>query len=334
MTQRESTSFSSSTFANAFTRLCFDLSLSHPNKMSIVITAPTGNIGSRVTQKLLDAGENVVIVHRDPAKVKHFADQGAKVVKGSFYEDRKVAEEALTGAKAFFFMIPPVNGPTYSKWALEAVTLAATVAKEKGVQRVVFLSSINAQTGTGTGVINFLRDAEDILKAHLWHVVSLRAGFFFENFLRDLPTIASQGMVFNPTLSVNKRWAYVAASDIADVAAGYLFTDNWQGHITTGVHGPKDYTPQETYQVLSKAIGQPITPVPISIEQFKQTMESFKVPPFMIEGFGEFYESITNGRFFMAEPRTPETTTSTTLYEWGVKVFKPAYEGAKASQKK
>jgi len=319
--------------SNAFSRLCFDLALSHPNKMSIVIPAPTGNIGSRITHKLLDAGENVVIVHREPSKVEEFVKRGAKLVKGSFFEDRKVAEEALTGAKAFFFMIPPINGPAYNKWALGATTMVTEVAKEKGVHRVVFLSSINAQTGPGTGVIDFLRDAEDILKAKLWHVASLRAGFFFENFLRDIPTVASQGMVFSPTFHSSKRWAYVATSDIADVAATYLFTDNWQGHITTGVHGPKDYTPQESIEVISKAVGVPITPVGISIEQFKQTMEGFKAPPFMIAGFAEFYDSIVNGRFYCAEPRTPHTTTPTTLHEWAVKVFKPALEAAKAQKK-
>jgi len=302
--------------------------------MSIVIPAPTGNIGSRVTQKLLDAGEKVVVVHRDPAKVKHFTDQGARLVKGSFYEDRKVVEEALTGAKVFFFMIPPISGPTHSKWALEATTLVTEVAKEKGVGRVVFLSSFGAQVGSGTGIIDFLRDAEDILKSKLSHVASLRAGFFFENFLRDIPTVASQGKVFSPTFIVPKKWAYVAVTDVADAISNHLFTDNWEGHITTGVHGPKDYTLQEAIQVLSKAIGQQITPVGISVEQLKQTMESLKTPPFMIAGFAEFYGAITTGRVFVAEPRTPQTITPTTLHEWAVKVFKPAYEVAKASQPK
>jgi len=300
--------------------------------MSIVVTAPTGHIGSRVTQKLLDAGLSIVIVHRDPAKVKNFADQGAKVVKGSFYDDRKVVEESLTGCKTLFFMIPPINGPEYDKWSVNATKMAAEVAKEKGVERVVFLSSLFAQVGAGTGILTALRDCETALESKLRNVVNIRAGFFFENTLRDIPTVISQGKSFNPLHAATKRWPYVAVSDVADAIVSYLFTDNWQGQSTIGVHGPKDYTLVEAIGEISKAVGTPITPIPVPIADFK-TAEFFNTPPFVVNAIAEFFEAIISGRAFPAEVRTPLTTFPTTLHEWAKTVYKPALESAKSQKK-
>jgi len=185
--------------------------------------------------------------------------------------------------------------------------------------------------GRGTGILAALRDCENEFKAKLPHVVNIRAAFFFENTLRDIPTILSQGKSYNPLHVVTRRWPFVAVSDVADGVLKYLFTDNWQGHSTVGVHGPKDYTMVEAVEVISKAIGIPITPVPVPISAFKTADPN--IPPFVVNAIAEFFESIISGKAFPAEPRTPLTTYSTTLHEWASTVYKSGVEAAKSQKK-
>ena len=55
--------------------------------MSIVITTPTGHIGSKLAEKLLDAGAEVTLLARNPDKVAGFAARGAKVAQGSLEDE-------------------------------------------------------------------------------------------------------------------------------------------------------------------------------------------------------------------------------------------------------
>ena len=50
--------------------------------MSIVINTPTSNIGRALTARLLDAGERITVLSRDPKKVDEVHRRGARVLEG------------------------------------------------------------------------------------------------------------------------------------------------------------------------------------------------------------------------------------------------------------
>jgi len=292
--------------------------------MSIVLNVGTGHIASRLARILLDAGSQVTVISRSADKVKHVADRGAKVVVGSF-DDPKSLEAAFPGAKALFWLTPPISRPDYNEWALKSGRAAADAAKNHGITTVVILSSLGAHVPAG-GVIGFMRDLEDAFKEKLPNVCALRAGFFMENAMHDLQSVLYKGTVFAPIKSTVSA-PYVATSDISDRAAAYLLSP-WQGHVTVGVHGPKDYTIDQAWAEIGKAVGKQINVVHITVEQFKSTMAGYGMPAFIYESFALMYETINDGRMSSAEPRTPDTFTATTLPEWARHHFKPALDAA------
>jgi uncharacterized protein YbjT (DUF2867 family) len=275
--------------------------------------------------RLLNAGEKVTIIAREASKVKHLTDLGATLVQGD-QSNGDVVDKAFKGAKSVFWLIPPINGPTYTKWALDQVTQAAEKAKLHGITRIIYLSAIGAQFGTGSGVIEFHGDAERIFQRSVPNVASLRPGFFFENFLRDLSG-AAQGTVY-AAYQEKTRYPFVATSDISDAAFRYLVSDDWKGHHTVGVHGPKDYTFTEAWAVLAKAVGKDIKVVSVPPEAATAGMKQANLPDFVVKGFSDFLDAWYT-KLYVAEPRTPNTTTPTTLHEWAVKVFKPALAAQK-----
>jgi uncharacterized protein YbjT (DUF2867 family) len=294
--------------------------------MSIVINTPTSNIGRALAVRLLDAGEIVMVLSRDKRKVDGLAKRGARVVEGSFEEPTLLAK-ALEGAEALFWLTPPPARPDYYTWATKCAKQAATAAKRAGVRRAVVLSSMGAHTGPGTGAVGPAREMENDFEALLPAVVSLRPGIFMENFLLSAGMIANAGQMFLP-IPTGKRWPLVATSDIAAKAACWLLDRSWSGHHRVGVHGPKDLSPDEAAAVISLALGKPVKCVEATPDQARAAMKGMGMPDFVVELIMEQYDAFRDGRLESAEPRTPDTTTPTTLAEFTRSTLIPAIRAA------
>jgi uncharacterized protein YbjT (DUF2867 family) len=72
------------------------------NIMKVVINTPAGNVGLVVTNQLLQAKEEAVIISRHPENVKHFVARGACLVEGSI-DDPLVLDRALKGADILYW---------------------------------------------------------------------------------------------------------------------------------------------------------------------------------------------------------------------------------------
>jgi len=296
------------------------------SNMTIVLNVGTGNIGGALAKKLLDAGAHITVINRSVDKVADLAARGARIVVGSM-DDPKTLESAFAGCKSLFWLTPPIHRPDQNEWSLDNIKKAVVAAKAAGINNVVMISSFGAQARAG-GVIAWCLDGENLFKQSLPNVAILRPGFFFENVLRDAASVANAGSVFTPSSASAVAVSWVATADVANRAASFLLTDTWKGQLTVGVHGPADYTFDQAFAVISKAIGKQVNVVHVSIDQFQSSLKGYGVPDFMITGFAAMYDDCNTGRVFTAEPRTVDTFTPTTLYEWAVQQFKPAVESA------
>ncbi|NTX52581.1 NmrA family NAD(P)-binding protein [Myxococcus sp. CA039A] len=297
--------------------------------MSIVINTPNGNIGRNLALRLLEAGQSLTLISRSAEKVADLVKRGAKVVEGSS-DDAAVLDKAFAGASAVFWLTPPAMRPDFVEWTQAMGRLAAQKAKQHGVKRVVVLSSVGAQSGPGTGPVGVLLAVEEAFKAAVADVTILRPGYFMENLLRDLPSLVNASTLFLTT-SPERRAPFVATVDIAHKAADVLLDAGWKGHRYIGVHGPQDLTYTEVVGILSRELGQPVRYVQVSFDDARKAMLGMGLPAFMVDLFVQMYEAIPEGRMDAAEPRSAETTTSTTLAQWAREVLKPAVAQARAS---
>ncbi|MDC0713291.1 NmrA family NAD(P)-binding protein [Stigmatella sp. ncwal1] len=291
------------------------------NAMSIVINTPNGTIGRGLAEKLLAAGKSLTVISRSPDKVAVLAKRGARVVEGSI-DEQPVLERALAGAEALFWLTPPAARPDYHAWAVQAARAAAQSVKAHGVGRVVVLSSVGAQSGPGTGPVGVMKEVEAAFLAVSPNVTVMRPGFFMENLLRNLDTIAKAGAIFQP-FPAAKRVPMVASEDIAAKAAEVFLDAAWKGHRYLGVHGPQDLSHLEVAEILSRELGQPVRYTEVTLEQARQGMLGAGMPGFLADLLLEMYQAIPEGRMDAAEPRTAETTTPTTLAHFAQEVLRP-----------
>ena len=290
--------------------------------MKIAVTTPTGNIGSRLAGHLLDAGAQVTLLVRDPGKVASLVSRGANAVPGNL-EDGAYVTRATAGVDVLFWLTPPDMGnPDFRGRQRKLGEIAGQAVRANRIPRVVHLSSVGAQMPSGTGPIAGLHQVENSLNESGAAVRHLRAAFFMENFLWSLDGIRAAGSVFMP-ISGSTRTSMIATRDIAASAAKVLLDGSWTGQKAVGLHGPADLSFDEAATALGEGLSRPVRHVTVTPDQARGAMVGMGVHPGVAALFLEMHDAFETGRLQIAEPRTPETTTPTTLTTFAREVMKP-----------
>ena len=288
--------------------------------MSIVITAPTGNIGSALVQELLGSGAELTLIARDPARLSEDVRRRTTVKQGDL-TDAEFLRSATEGAKALFWLSPPnFVAPNVKQYYAGIHASAATAVKANRIPHVVFISG-GGGGNRDLGTASNLFDGEDALNATEASVLSLRCGLFMENFLMYLPTLKSDGVWYGLN-SPDFKAPFVATKDIAAVAARHLLNREWSGKSILPVHGAEDLTMTEAAQILTETLEKPIHYVQVPAEAVEQSMIGMGASPDSAASLVKMFQGFENGSY-EAEPRTPESTTPTTFAEWSRNVLKP-----------
>lgn len=293
--------------------------------MSITVTTPTGHIGARVVERLLEAGADVTVLVRDAARLAPAVRDRVRVVEGDL-TDAAALQEATRGASALFLLVPPIfQTGDWAGWQRAIGRHAVEAVRANGVARVVFLSSAGAQRDDMYAVSR-LGEIERALFAAAPHVATLRAGFFLENFLSAAGSIAAEGNIYM-TLPPDRPHGMVATRDIGDVASRFVLDPSWTGHVVRGVHGAADLTPLEAAAAFSEALGRPVRYVQVPDEGMTGALLGMGASAHVAEEYPKLMAAM--GRLdYRTESRTAETTTPTTAGQWAREVLAPAVEGA------
>lgn len=296
--------------------------------MRIVINTPAGNIGRAVANQLFSTSNDVVIISRNPAKVRDFVERGATLVEGSI-DDPVVLDRAFDGADELFWLTPLVfDQANYLQWARRTGECAAEAARSHKIQCVVLISSVGAQHESGVGPISCCAAIERAFAQAVPNVTSLRAGSFMENYLTNVGMIAATGTIFSPHPST-KKFPIVATRDIADKAVAALQDLKWKGFRTIGVHGPEDLSQLQAVEIISEGIGRQVNYVEVTVEQARNRMLNAGMPATIADLLGDMYTGFRAGLMEPAELRSPQTTTKTSLLEFSRQILRPAVEAAR-----
>ncbi len=293
--------------------------------MRIAVTAPTGNVGRPLVERLLEAGAgpDLVLLARHPEKLAHAAARGAAIRAGSL-QDAAFVAEATRGADVLFWLTPPnYAAPDLRAYYGALGRSAAAVIEANRIPRVVHLSSIGAQLERGTGPIVGLHDVEAMLDAACPNVTHLRPAAFFQNFLWQIPSIKGMGAIFMPVAG-SARGPMVDTRDIAAVAAGRLLDGAWTGRSTRGLHGPADVSYDEAAAIFSAAAGRRIAHVQITPEQAREALQGMGMSPGAAGAMLDLYRGVNDGTIVSEEPRSPETSSPTTLADFAREILAPA----------
>jgi uncharacterized protein YbjT (DUF2867 family) len=293
-----------------------------------VITGATGNTGSMVAERLLEAGQKVRVVGRDPKRLEKFTEKGAE----SFIADATdggALTNAFAGAKAVYAMIPPNIGAPDVRAYMENVSDALSSAIGKnGIKYAVVLSSVGADKSHGTGPVAGLHNLEKKLEGIPGlNALFLRAGYFMENLLPQAGVIKSMGIMAGPVRE-DLLLPMIATRDIGAYAAEALLKLDVTRKSTHELQGPRDVTYVETAKIVGAAIGkEDLTYKLVPAAQLKPVLMQMGMSSNMADLLLEMADALNSGHMKMLEPRSLANTTPTALETFVAEVFLPAYRG-------
>jgi uncharacterized protein YbjT (DUF2867 family) len=293
----------------------------------IVITTPTGDIGHRVLQHVLQGSEPVRVIARDPSSIPLEIRQRVEVIQGS-HGDSATIEQALTGADALFWLIPPEPIMTLNSVDKAYVVFtkpAAEAIRKCGVKRVVGVSALGRGWNKEAGLVTFGFKADDLLASTGVALRVLAMPSFMDNLLRQAQMIKEKGMFSSPT-HADLKAPTVATSDIAAVAAKFLMDTTWTGQAEVPVLGPEDISPNEMAEILSDVLGKPVCFQQTPMEAYKSRMVSHGMSEAFAQGLADMMTAKNEGMDNTAS-RSIAAHTPTTFRHWSEDVLKPAVVG-------
>jgi uncharacterized protein YbjT (DUF2867 family) len=237
------------------------------------------------------------------------------VVTGGSLEDAAFLTRAFAGATAVFAMVPPNDAtPDYRAFQRRVVDALGRAVEAAKVSHVVTLSSIGGQHPSGNGPIAGLHELERRMdRVRGLNVLHLRPGYFMENLLLGLPLIRGQGIHGSPVRG-DLPIQMIATRDVAAVAARRLAALDFRGSSVLELMGPRDVTMSEATAALGKALGKPGLPyVQFPYEAARGAMVGGGMPPGLADLYVEMARGINDGHVRATQPRTPATTTPTTV---------------------
>jgi uncharacterized protein YbjT (DUF2867 family) len=294
----------------------------------IVITTPTGDIGSQVLGILLESapshGEELRVIVRDPDKLSDLVRKSVDVVSGS-HGDADVVDRAFTGADAVFWVVPPDTQAPSLESAFSGFTRpAAQALTTHGVGHVVGVSALGRGTPVAghAGLVTASLAMDDLIAGTGVAYRALANPSFMNNLLREVRSIRSEG-VFTGTPVADRKAPTAATRDIAAAAAGLLLDRSWTGVDSVPVLGPEDLSQDDMARILSEVLGRTVRYQRQSLEDLGATMAGYGMGDAFVQGMVDMMRAKDDGLDDGVQ-RTPQTAGRTTFRAWCDQVLKPA----------
>jgi uncharacterized protein YbjT (DUF2867 family) len=286
----------------------------------IVITTPTGQIGHQVLDNVLDSGEPIRVIARDPSRLPWYVRARAEVDEGS-HGDIDVVTPAFAGADAVFWLVPPDPRAGSAEGAYVDFTRPACEAfKSQRVKRVVGVSALGRGVARDAGLVSASLAMDDLIASTGVSYRALTMPSFMDNILRQVEPIKNQGLFFSP-ISGDRKLPTCATRDVAAVAARLLLDRSWSGRGSVPVLGPEDLSFNDMAEIMSEVLGKPVRFQQITGEAFKARLTQDGTSEAMAQGTLDMLLAKNEG-LDNAEPRTPQATTPTTFRQWCEEVLK------------
>ncbi|MER6216577.1 NAD(P)H-binding protein [Streptomyces sp. NPDC001674] len=281
----------------------------------IVITTPTGDIGRQVVDRVLEGGEAVRVIARDPSRLPARVRARAEVVQGSHGDPGTVAK-ALEGADSLFWLVPPAgfhDAVNARRYYLEFTRSACREAARRDV-RVVGVTSLGRGHQGEAGLLSAALAMDELIEASGAAYRALAMPFFMENLLPQAAAIREQG-TFSLANAADRPLPTVATRDVASAAASFLLDTSWSGQARVPVAGPDHLTPEAMAEVISGTLGRTVRYRQIPLADFRAAMVRRGASPALAQDMADMVEAQNDG-IYDAEPRKPGSATATGFRQW------------------
>lgn len=289
----------------------------------IVVTAPTGNIGRQVLARIVDSGERIRVIARDPARLPASARDRVEIIEGS-HSQADVVSKAFEGAESVFWLVPADPCAVSADAAyVDFARPACEAFGSLGIKRVVGISALGRGWTRDAGHVTSTLKMDDMIARTGVSYRALACASLMENVLRQVPLIKDRGEFHWPTPGDREEPA-CATRDVAAVAARLLLDTSWSGVESLPMLGPADISFDQMMSYISDVVGKPIQYRLMAMDDLKAMMLARGASEGMAQAMVNMMTAKNEGLDHLVD-RTPSSLadTPTSFREWCDEVLKP-----------
>jgi uncharacterized protein YbjT (DUF2867 family) len=275
-----------------------------------------GNVGSKVAELLLEAGERIRVLEH--ARVlKDLRSSGAEVVIGEATEVEDL-RALFRGASAAFVLLPEdVTDPSFVERRTVMGRAIRDALRAEMVSYVVALSAVGAAhedaPGPPGGLHAFERYLGELEEAN---VLVLRSAAYMDYLLAALPMIRAQ-KVSGSAVKANVQFPMVATEDVAREAADRLIKCDFKGHEVSLLLGPEDVSMSEATRAIGRQLDMPDLPyVEFAPADVKTALLEAGMSAEVAGLLVEMQLALNDGVYYEGVTRTAESSTPTRFVDF------------------
>jgi uncharacterized protein YbjT (DUF2867 family) len=282
----------------------------------IAVMGAAGNVGSKVADLLLEAGEQARVLEytRDLTKL---GERGAEVVYGDAMnvEDLRAL---FAGASSALVLLPEnVADPAFVENRKLMSRAIRDALRAERVDHVVALSTVGAARADAPGPPGGLHVFEhDLSDLDTLNVLFLRSAAYMDYLLAPLPMIKAK-KINGSAIKADVRFPMVATEDVAREATARLIKRDFKGHRVKLLLGPEDVTMAEATRVIGERLGLPdLSYVEFPPDGVKAALIESGMSEQVAGLLVEMQLAVNDGLYFEGVRRTADSATSTRLEDF------------------
>jgi uncharacterized protein YbjT (DUF2867 family) len=252
----------------------------------ILITGGTGTSGVPIARALLDRGQRVRVLARDPQKAAKLLGDDAELARGDFNDEQSL-DAAMDGVERALLNSSPTPD------LVESQNRFIDAAKRAGVRHIVKLSAVGARPGAPFRFGDWHGQVEKYLERSGIGWTHLRPSFFMQNFL-TMAGMIKGGTIYAP--AGDGKAPFVDVRNIAAVAAAALCDSGHEGKAYL-VTGPAALSYGDVAAILAKVLGRAVKFVDVPRAVAVQNLVQAGMEQWQAEAINELNDQMKQGKF-------------------------------------